>query len=896
MAKQGNENYPLVLQFRAEIKSGKIVKRFQDEFYALDLLRILYEDTVKNSDKVEILIALEEYGHLGLTSESVDQVVVSMLGVYQQTGDKGGNSSLACQILTTASSLVIQLDMLKTELCDNVVKELVAIVTTRVNQPGSENLRACACQSLIHMEEFAPGMLCQYFDEVVRCCRQERSHVFQDYSLLAATLMENIAMNNYGSKTPVKNPALSNLKWSMSMESHDFKQTVAYLVEQMPMFTRSGSLRMTLSLANLVLHSPDISPMAFKPLMLHQMATMSCVIFQAVLCIQRKFGSAILTAKEECDLVHRLCVMTSQPCLNELHRLLAFHWVRQYKYPETGIHESIIRLHRLLFYPSVFNSVDIQLANLYMTALCGDTSNDTEGSETSILLGSLGCLHKLVWHTGSGQAAKALFRALYFIYTRHNNISFSRDIQRFVRGLISEFAHFIPHSMDFVDSIHSLNVNSEIFVETLSLLHQQVVMATEEQIYASYPFYLLIMKKVASQLEIDQSSTIKFLQYLAENAADINDSGWRLGQNILDICRNIVICHGTQAYYQGLCGLLFTMLSNYNHTDVQDKAKLYYSLVTRAAHSKVRTVLQSSLSDAESMSQALSAILPETSEKKSLATIIHLDTSVFTWDRLSVDAKYIFANKHSQTRDSNESECSLSQYVDRLKQVDACVRLTCRLQMVASSPYQLVHAVSVSIENSTNFKVIPKVHVACLPKDGVKDIAVQLTPNLPLPQTFQCSVDFFDDSKQTFTCSLPPVGLEFSHMMMPLPWQPTNSDNMDTFFSLLWDWVLQKEGKERKGIQSVKLFDVSAEDFQHINNSHLKRFAIGSNQEKSCNRYAIFLPPSHHVLLKCQGQRDDGRSSHTVVVTMVMDITVLLPHVDKFLQAVFNTVNNGSGL
>jgi len=43
-----------------------------------------------------------------------------------------------------------------------------------------------------------------------------------------------------------------------------------------------------------------------------------------------------------------------------------------------------------------------------------------------------------------------------------------------------------------------------MFVETLTLLHQQVVMATEEQIYASYTYYLLIMKKVGSQPEIDQ--------------------------------------------------------------------------------------------------------------------------------------------------------------------------------------------------------------------------------------------------------------------------------------------------------------------------------------------------------------------------------------------------------
>lgn len=48
-----------------------------------------------------------------------------------------------------------------------------------------------------------------------------------------------------------------------------------------------------------------------------------------------------------------------------------------------------------------------------------------------------------------------------------------------------------------------------MYVETLTLLHQQVVIATEEQIYSSYPYYLLIMKKVGSQPEIDQSVSLE---------------------------------------------------------------------------------------------------------------------------------------------------------------------------------------------------------------------------------------------------------------------------------------------------------------------------------------------------------------------------------------------------
>ena len=40
MSKPGNETYPLLQKIRQERASGKIYKRFEDEFYALDLLKV----------------------------------------------------------------------------------------------------------------------------------------------------------------------------------------------------------------------------------------------------------------------------------------------------------------------------------------------------------------------------------------------------------------------------------------------------------------------------------------------------------------------------------------------------------------------------------------------------------------------------------------------------------------------------------------------------------------------------------------------------------------------------------------------------------------------------------------------------------------------------------------
>ncbi|XP_053405922.1 AP-5 complex subunit beta-1-like isoform X1 [Mercenaria mercenaria] len=882
MSKPGNEIHPLLREIRDERTSGKIYKRFEDDYYALDLLKILYDDTVENSIKVELLINLEEYGLLGITEDSIDQIVTSLLDIYHQCVDKGDNWPVVCQILITCTSLIVQLEQQLSDLCKAVVKELVSIVTSRVNQPDSHRLRSCACQCLIHLEDFEPGLLVNHCDDFCQLARQERTEVFQAYALLSAKVLSSTA-----SVSGEKNIGLlqqgyqKTVQKQISYEPQDVRQMVAYLVENLPVYTRSGTFRIVESLSSLVKCMPEISPMIFKPPMLHQMSTMSCVIFHTVLYLQREFKGEILSQQEEVDLIQRLCNMTDHPSLNQLHRLLASQWAHMYQVDgkeKVVIHDSIKQKHRLIFYPSVFDPIDCQLRKLYMTAVCGETSHDIDGVETSILLGSLGCLHKLVWHTGSGLAARCLFKALYFIYTYHNNKSFSKDIQRFVRGLISEFAHFIPHSIDFADSINSLGIDRQVYVDTLSLLHQQVVMATEEQICSSFQFYLEIMKKAGAHKEIDPKPTLKFLTYLAENADIIEDSSWKLGHGILDICRNMIMCHGTHICFLELGDLLYYMMTCYNDTDVQDKARFYYALITGATDKKVQSVLKTSLSDVESMTEAITSLLPGTTNKVSLAKIIPLDAPVFYWQRISVDtATQKLKTKHAEDNRTDGIESPLLQYEEELKNLQVSLDLKGRLKLREDSKFSKVHAVSIHVEASQTFQPIPNRHIACLTDSGYQDVVLKVVPKLPLPLSLSCSVEFSSDSKQTYSTVIDPLYVEFSHLLMKLPWEPSDFKNIK--FSTLWDWVLNRKIEDRVGVESVKLFSISVEKFKQVHDKHLSQFLFEEQKDLSEWCYTIFLPPCYHILLKCRSTASDS-----IVVSIATDLWTILSHIDTYLD------------
>lgn len=46
-------------------------------------------------------------------------------------------------------------------------------------------------------------------------------------------------------------------------------------------------------------------------------------------------------------------------------------------------------------------------------------------------------------------------------------------------------------------------------------------------------------------------ATIKFLNHLVQNAASIDGSSWILGNGILAVCHNLLVCHGTKQLYTG---------------------------------------------------------------------------------------------------------------------------------------------------------------------------------------------------------------------------------------------------------------------------------------------------------------------------------------------------------
>ncbi|KAL3866895.1 hypothetical protein ACJMK2_044145 [Sinanodonta woodiana] len=893
------------------ILNGTILKRFQDSYFVFDALKILYEDDVDRTYKIELLIVLEEYGHHGIDSESVDQVITSLLDIFHQLRWAEENQPVCCQAIITAISLLLQMDQLNTEVGKIVVSDLVTIAAMYTSQPETKRLQACACQCLIQIEDFSPGFLFSQKEAFLKLVQQERSDIIQDCVLLLSKVMENyvILINTNTAPTELVSgkQIMQQVLHNFTVDPMELRQIVFSVMEMIPLLTPFAVYRVTQSLSRLVQHVPEISPTIFKPMILQHMATIDCTMLHRILQIQREFEGEVLTSSEESQLLDHFTIFVNHPCIVPAIRLLGLQWMQHYKQStatSSSLPNRIKERHSMKFFPSVFDPVECHVMKVKMNSLLYESKDMDAGVESAVLIGSLGYLHKLVWHTGRGKTAIALFRALFRIYERHHSSFISKDIQRLIQELISEFPQFIPHALDFIECLRSNTPDSSVYVEILSRFHQQIMIATEEQIAFCYDFYLQALNRAASEKAISPVPTLKFLHYLCEHASSIADSSWQLGHAVLSVCRNLLICHGTNFLYTEMGDLLYFIMTTYHDVDVQDKAKFYYALLTGASDHKIKSILADTTYGAHTMHQAISTILMADTKQECLAQIRRLDSCMFTWKRSALSSMILPPagkqrnttvekdfNKQgdiqSEEDDINKGDASsdgekgsIESYLKHLEELETKIEAKLAIKLKPDTDFKKVYAVSIRITVGLDFKSVKDINLPCLDQSEDVNIVVDLIPINPVPATFACSATFCCDRKLTFSCDLPPFNISLPEFFLPLPWNHGKALSKMDFFNSLWNWIVTDAGH---GIESVKILPITQTQFNQAAKMKLQQYQI--NKETGIDlqgtMYGIFLPPKYHLLLKCR-----LNDMNEIAVSIATDFSTILLHVDKFLESI----------
>lgn len=801
--------------------------------------------------KLEQLVLIEEFSQqAGVQSSNIDQIVESLLDVFHQLIKRGRDVNVSCQILTTLTTILVLYDQLETETCQSVVQTLLAIVCNGINMTENRPLRSTACQCLLQLEDSKAGLLWKEKDSLIKLMRQERTSVYEDYVMLVTQILQNgiSAPDDIRSEDREVDRVVAH-------DSSEYRQLVSQIMDNTSLFSQGGLWHIVLDLVNIVKNYHEISATIFKPMMLHHMSTFDTPLLHLVVFIQNEFEKEVLTDIEERQLQNRILAGLNHPSLTPAQRLFYCHWIESLSNVQLDKHESCIRIkddQQLVFFPSAFDPIDCQLAKLALLNFCFPSLvKEENGQAAAMLLGGVGYLHKLVWHTGSQRAAKALFRALFSMYRRHCSKSFSQDINRFLRGLISGFPFFIPQALDFIESLREMTPESPVYLEILQLLHQQVINTPQQQAAQYCYFYLQVLKRASLQSEIVPQGTVRFLSYLAENSLSVDEGSWKLGIAILSVCQNILVCHGTRDLYVEMGDLLFYLMTHYRDTDIRDKARFYYMLITSATDEKICMIIQPTTDSHFFHTEAISTLLPN-NKAKGHSNVKELEKSILSLEKLKVQAETFLDDQYQDADNTSSSICDLKTYYSVLKKYKTVLKTVHRLRMTGSP--QEVLALCVYFEEDPNCQPLKEIRFSKIDAQVNYEFDVDIVPKIPLSTRIVTRCEFVDDN-QTFRCQLADTAISTEDLIMPLPIEIVSTGDREKDFHTLWDWMEEDTKKDGSScVESVTTVQKSLEDFLSSVRPCLKCCQISASAK--CVKYGIFLPPSYHLLMKVTSQRD----------------------------------------
>lgn len=845
----------IFLQIKSDVDNNRLPSKITNKNYLTNYLKVLQDSTLGSQHKIELLVLLEEqaeYCH----DINIEEVLSSLKECLESSKDV----LLSCQLLSTITSLMIQFDTLVSDICNSIMKLLMKTVTSGVDMTESLYFKSCCCQCLFQIEDWKQDSLLPDKEYIFKVFRQEKSYLHQDYAALTTKIIVNGISGNLH-----VNGNVDGFNRQQSLEPQEFRQIISIIMENLELYTPSGLWHVVTSVKEIVQNNHNISPIIFKPLMLHHMSTMDPVILHLIVYILVEFEKEILTEKEESQIVYSLIRGIDHPSLIPAQRLFFAHWLKQLL--QDSQRDYGIKRFQLDFYPNIFDPLDCQLSKLMLLNFCipplSDMPSDMNGA---LLLASVGYLHKLVCHTGRHRAVVVLFRALFGMYQRHYSRSFSQDINRiccspvvFIRGLISGFPHFIPHALDFLECLKETTSDSSMYLEVLNLLHSQVSSTTAEDLSPDYQYYLQVMKKASLQEEISPQATIEFLNHLVQNAASIDSSSWVLGNGILAVCHNLLVCHGTKQLYTDIGDILFSLMMTYEDMDIQDRALFYYSLLTSATSKKIQELLKKT-TGTQNFNQTISTLLLE-GKSEDCSKILEAESDVLKWHRISVQTCY--ENGATDFEDT-------ASYFEWLSSTAISIKASYKIEM-CDKEKKSIQAISIIIDNDNNFELIKGIQLPEIKSNESIDVTCDMKPRFPIPTVFKSWVEFVDE-RLTYRNDLEEINISLLDLMVPLP-----GTNRPSLYNKLWKCFTDPQTTARNQcVESIKIVHKTRDKFSQCMDKLCSAYKI-KHQDEKVTQYAMLLASSHHLLLSCQGKEDQTN------VSIATDSYHILPFIDKFL-------------
>ncbi|CAJ1051906.1 AP-5 complex subunit beta-1 [Xyrichtys novacula] len=915
-----------------------------------ELLRELRDDRASYSVKVLLLSPICEYPTLLCPSESAgEETALELMSVFTQCPPK--HVQFRCHLLLALTSVLVCTSCVSNQsrASQDYLDLLLQVAQDTSDLQGDcalRLLRATACDCLRELEACSPGLLSQHLELLAGLRLREGSRLHQAYAGLHTLVLRNAVYQLtqeagagaehlkalLGGNTTVaweagQNSGLIKNKDSMHLSSlilgpmhttptlqtgpdcKELRSVLSSLLEESYLLTPLCQASLLYRLTEVVAMVPGVPPSVFRAQLLRLLGTSEVSLLHATLLMKCAFTDSLFSAEDEAFILKRLVVLSQHPLLITSEKLfymdciLHFPENRPISCSDGDESLPVLLTPRLAsaLLPTVFNDSATMLARLNLLSLVyleeGEEGEGEESGGLAYLYEHLNSLLNIVEHGASREINVTFFRAAFLFLFYFNHVEhYANNLIEKLCKLYLRHTHLAPQLINLADQTQDKLPESSWAVGLLKALLQAITETSLTQLnLQDLSQHLKMLARMAEEGEIPQHSTLRFLSsVITQSSASLCMNGnWRLGNSLLGICRRLLNHPNLDSLLIPLADILQHLACNYGDTDIQDHARLYYTLLTTLSREKLVSVLAQGLREGgrQVKKRTLSSIMAESEGLTSTLTIHRMDKAVF---RL-VEAQSELNTETHATKDTDQNEtvdgpdAALTAY--RAQFEDPCfasdITLNYQLTHLTTSDSRFDQLFSIRLHitlTDDHYEELSDISVPCLFRERpTPKVRLRLKPRRPYPTVLQASAIFTSQDGLSWLTVLPDIHVSFQQVFKPPPVPSTwgRSDKL-SLFEGLWDEVNSQTGEKDLVDCATSLFccQLKEDALAALVEKHFLPFLLSDPADKEEFKVLFFLPPHSHVLLKIKSEED------AVHFNITTDSWQLLPHISSYLLTI----------
>lgn len=618
-------------------------------------------------------------------------------------------------------------------------------------------------------------------------------------------------------------------------------------------------------------------------------------LLHATLLLKCAFTDSLFSSEDEAFILKRLVVLSQHLLLSTPEKLFYMDCILHF--PENrpiscgdGDETLPVLLTPQLasaLVPTVFNDSATLLARFNMLSLVylEEGEEGQGGQGLAYLYEHLSSLLSMVENGCGRELVVTFFRAAFlFLYYFCHVERYSNDLTKQLCQLYLNHTKLAPHFINLADQTQDRLSESSWSVGLLKALQRVITEAPLTQLTShDLSRHLKMLARVAEEGEIIQQSTLTFLSSIITPSSSslCTGSDWRLGNEILRVCRHLLVHPSLDSLLTPLADVLQLLVCHYADMEIQDHARLYYTLLTTLSREKLAGVLAQGMEEGgrQDKKQSLSCLIGE--GLTSTLTIQQTERAVFRLIEAPPEPRAGDINSNEVQKGPEEASASMEAYRDQFSDSSFASEITLQYQLVHinshDSHFDQLFSIRLHFSlTDHHYEELGDISVPCLLRERPSAI-VQLTlkPRKPYPTSLHASAIFTSPDGHTWHTTLPDIHVAFQQTFLPLP-VPSNWGRGGTLsvFEGLWDEICSESGDSAMSLFCCQLKEAA---LNTLVEKHFLPFLISDASHKEEFKVLFFLPPRSHILLKVSSEED------AVHFNIATDNWELLSHINSYL-------------